>query len=378
MLRETQLDPERSATWSTAPAEDRSTAPRTVRVPTPATPVAAPLLTVVVPCFNSEAYLSRAVDPLLGTAEHVEVVLVDDGSTDATAVMIDRYAAEHPERVRAVHQANGGHGAAMTTGIAHARGEYLKVLDSDDWFDPEAFAAYLHRLREWVDAGTTPDALITNYVYENVSRGTRKVVRYASSMPEGVVCGWGQLRRPRAGSYFLMHALTYRTAVLRDSGVEFPRHTFYVDNLMASIPLRAVRTLAYLDVDLYRYFIGREDQSVAETVMISRLDQQLRVNRLLVDGLRSEELEDAAQLGYLLHYASIVTSVSLTLSLLAGTEEAERGAAELRAHLRETDPAAHRAFRRSATGRLLCLPGRTGDAVVRVSYRLARRRFGFN
>ena len=343
-------------------------------------PVAAarPLVTVVIPCYNSAAYLARAVDPLLSASRPIQIVLVDDGSTDRTGEIADRYAEDHPGRVRAVHQRNGGHGAAMDAGIAHARGHYLKVLDSDDWLEPRALEEYLEQIEEWVAAGRSPDAVITNYVYENHGRRTRRVVRYRSMMPTATVCGWSDLRRPRTGSYFLMHALTYRTDVLRSSGVELPHHTFYVDNLMAAIPLRQVRTLAYLDVDLYRYVIGREDQSVAQDVMISRLDQQLRVNRMLVESLRSRELDDPGQHRYLLHYASIVSSVSLTLTVLARTEQARGEGRALLTHMRATDPDAHRAFRRSPMGLLLAVPGRGGNLAVRLGYRLARRRFGFN
>lgn len=280
--------------------------------------------------------------------------------------------------VRAVHQRNGGHGAAMSTGIAHATGRYLKVLDSDDWVDPAAFEEYLAQLERWSLSDAPPDAVITNYVYENLGRDIRKVVRYRASMPTGRVCRWEDLRRPRTGSYFLMHALTYRTEVLRASGVEFPRHTFYVDNLMASVPLLQVRTLAYLDLDLYRYFIGREDQSVAEDVMISRLPQQLLVNRLLVDALRNGTPLHSAQARYLRHYAAIVSSVSLTLTVLAGTAQAQEEGRALLGHIRRTDPASYRTFLRTPMGMLLSVPGRAGEVAVRAGYRLARRRFGFN
>lgn len=344
----------------------------------PVPPAVAPVLTVVIPCFNSAEYIARALEPLLSASHPLEVVLVDDGSTDDTPALVDRYAREHPGVVRAVHQRNGGHGAAMSTGIAHATGRYLKVLDSDDWVDPAAFEEYLAQLERWSLSDAPPDAVITNYVYENLGRDIRKVVRYRASMPTGRVCRWEDLRRPRTGSYFLMHALTYRTEVLRASGVEFPRHTFYVDNLMASVPLLQVRTLAYLDLDLYRYFIGREDQSVAEDVMISRLPQQLLVNRLLVDALRNGTPLHSAQARYLRHYAAIVSSVSLTLTVLAGTAQAQEEGRALLGHIRRTDPASYRTFLRTPMGMLLSVPGRAGEVAVRAGYRLARRRFGFN
>lgn len=365
-----------------------ATAPMTVQdedaqalpAPGPAgsTGTARALVTFVIPCYNSAAYLHRAVEPLLAAPDHVEIVLVDDGSTDETGALVDRYAEFHPGVVQAVHRENGGHGAAMASGIEVARGTYVKVLDSDDWTDPRALREYLRALRAWIEAGTEPDVVITNYVYENEGLGSSRRVRYRSFIPAGRICTWEDLRRPRVGRYLLMHALTYRLEVLQRSGVSFPPHTFYVDNLMAAIPLREVRTLAYLDIDLYRYYIGREDQSVQEKVMLTRIDQQLRVNRLLVAALRSTEIADARHRRYLLHYATIVCSVSLTLTALAGTEESRRDRRELLRYVKRTDPRVYKAFRRSPTGMLLSVPGRGGEMLVRSSYRIARRYIGFN
>ena len=72
-----------------------------------------------------------------------------------------------------------------------------------------------------------------------------------------------------------MHFLCYRTDVLRDGGLPMPPHTFYVDNIYAYVLFLRCKTLYYLPVDLYRYFIGREDQSVNEKALTLRIDQLL-------------------------------------------------------------------------------------------------------
>ena len=80
-----------------------------------------------------------------------------------------------------------------------------------------------------------------------------------------------------------MHSVMYRTKLLRECGLELPKHTFYVDNIFVYHPLPHVKYLYYLNVNFYRYFIGRSDQSVNESVMIGRIDQQLKVNRIMID-----------------------------------------------------------------------------------------------
>ena len=120
-------------------------------------------------------------------------------------------------------------------------------------------------------------------INEHVEDGTSHTIGYHRVLPEEKIFGWDEVRRFRMDQNLLMHSVIYRTKVLRESGLQLPKHTFYVDNLFVYIPLPYVKTLYYLDVDLYRYFIGRNDQSVNERVMISRIDQQIYVNKLMID-----------------------------------------------------------------------------------------------
>ena len=106
------------------------------------------LLTVTVPCYNSQDYMRRAVESLLPAGERLELLIVDDGSTDSTAQIAGEYAARYPGIVRVIHQENGGHGPAVMTGLREARGLYFKVLDSDDWADTEALECLLDALDE--------------------------------------------------------------------------------------------------------------------------------------------------------------------------------------------------------------------------------------
>ena len=242
-------------------------------------------LTVVVPCYNSADYLPRCVDSLLPGGDDVEILLVDDGSSDATGTMADEYARRFPGLVRTIHQSNGGHGAAINTGIRAANGRYVKIVDSDDWLDARAYHRVLETLRAMVTDGMPVDALVSNYVYEKVGKRRKTAVHYRGVLPAGEAFGWEDVGQFGAKQYILMHSLIYRTALLRECGLQLPEHTFYVDMLYSSVPLPHVRRLYYLDVDLYRYFIGRPDQSVNEAVMLRRADQYLRINRAMVTHL---------------------------------------------------------------------------------------------
>jgi len=327
-----------------------------------------PVLTVVVPAYNAAGYLGRALDSVVGVAG-VEVLVVDDGSTDDTAALAQQYVDRGLARL--IRQANGGHGAAINTGLAHARGDYLKVLDADDWLNPQALAAVVERL----STGPEVDLLVSNFVYEKVGKKHKTVVHYRGALPAGEAIGWQRTRRFAKRQYLMMHALTYRTAVLREVGLRLPEHTFYVDNLYALVPLSRVRTLTYLDVDLYRYFIGRSDQSVQESVMLRRLDQQLRVNRLMLDHVASTPVSDRRLRAYRLHYVAIICAVSSILLIRAGSL-AEKD--KLWTELRAQDRWLYRRVRWSVLGQLSNLPGRTGRRVSVLAYRVAQRAIGFS
>ncbi len=336
-----------------------------------------PVITFVVPCYNSAAYVEKCLDSLLVHPDDTEVLIIDDGSSDETADIARSYEERYPGVVRLVQQPNGGHGIAMQSGIREASGTYLKVVDSDDWIDRAALDTLVPQLREWQDHDEAPDLVVANYVYENQEVGPR-LVEYTRVMPTGRIFGWDEVGRFKVGQYLLMHALTYRLDMLRRANLEFPRKTFYVDNLIAFLPLQEVRRLAYLDIDLYRYYVGRADQSVNEKVMITRLDQQFLVNTMLVDRFRPDQIDSENLRKYLFHYLSIITSVSLMMAYLAGTPQATDLRRSLLRRMKNQNPPTYRAFRRSLTGPFLLIPGRIGRRLCIWGYKGVRKVFAFN
>ncbi|QIK82380.1 glycosyltransferase family 2 protein [Sanguibacter sp. HDW7] len=336
------------------------------------------LVSVVVPAYNAEPYLARALDSLVGFGPSVEILVVDDGSTDGTAALAQTYAQRHPGEVQVISKPNGGHGSAINTGLAHATGLYLKVVDADDWVDRAAFGELLAKLAGFVADEHEVDLVVTNFVYEKVGKRTKTTVRYEGALPVGRTFTWDRTRRFGNRQYLMMHALLYRTQVLRDAGLRLPEHTFYVDSLYATVPLHRVRTLHYLDVDLYRYFIGRPDQSVHEAVMLRRLDQQLRVNQLMLDHVLTTTVTNRRLRRYLLHYVGIICGVSSVLLVREGTRGALAERDRLWSELRAADPWLYRRMRWSAFGQITNLPGPVGRRATVMAYRVAQRAIGFS
>ena len=233
------------------------------------------LLSVAVPCYNSAAYMSRAIETLLSGGDYIEIIIVNDGSKDETEKIGLEYQKRYPDIVRVITQENGGHGEAVNTGLANATGLYFKVVDSDDWVNENALQEVLCRLKELIADGNSPDLFLANYVYEKVGAKRKKVINYNWALPKNKIFTWDDIMYFRQSQNILMHSTIYRTKLLKDCGLKLPKHTFYVDNIFVYQPLPFIKTLYYMDVNLYRYFIGRSDQSVNEKVMISRIDQQI-------------------------------------------------------------------------------------------------------
>ena len=340
------------------------------------------LLSIAIPCYNSEQYMRKCIESLLVGGEDVEIIIVDDGSTkDRTAEIADEYAAKYPSIVRAVHKANGGHGSAVNAGIDNATGLYFKVVDSDDWVKEDAYLRVLDTLRELAGGASALDMLICNYVYEKEGEKKKKVIQYRRSLPVDKVFTWEDCRHFQKGHYILMHSVIFRTKLLKECGIRLPEHTFYVDNLYVFEPLPFVRYMYYLDVNFYRYYIGRADQSVNEEIMISRIDQQIRVNKLMIDYLaeKKPELMKRKRLyQYMKNYLEIITTVSSVLLLRSGTEENLEKKAELWEYLKKKDRKLYGSLRHGIMGGAMNLPGKGGRKISVGGYKIAQKIFKFN
>ena len=334
------------------------------------------LLSVTVPCYNSQEYMEKAIESLLPGGPEIEILIVDDGSKDGTAEIADRYMQQYPEIIRAIHQPNGGHGDAVMTGLKNATGLYYKVVDSDDWVDTEVLVRILNLLRELKDQAV--DMLISNYIYDKVGVKHKHTVSYGHVLPQNRVFGWEEIGRFKKGQYLLMHSVIYRTELLRESGLTLPKHTFYVDELYVYNPLPWVKKIWYLDADLYHYYIGREDQSVQEEILLKRIDQYLTVNRLLVSGVDPYTVASKKLRQYMLNFLEIITVASSALLTIPGTEESDRKKTELWDYIQKTNPKVYQELRHRLLGRIIHLPGKFGRWAVIGGYRLSQRIFGFN
>lgn len=220
--------------------------------------------------------------------------------------------------------------------------------------------------------------MVCNYVYDREGVAHKYAVHYRNALPKNSLITWEQTKPFRMGQYLLMHAAIYRRQLLLDCDITLPQKTFYVDNLYVYQPLPAVRTLYYLDVDLYHYYIGRSDQSVNEAVMISRSDQQIRVNRMMMDVADFTKITPVRKRRYMRNHIEIVTTVSSILLVKSGTDEALKKKRQLWEDMKAVHPRMYHSLRWRPLGIALHLPGRLGRKLMLQGYRLSQKIVGFN
>lgn len=337
------------------------------------------LLTVTVPCYNSAAYMERCVDSLLPGGDEMDILIIDDGSTDDTGVIADRYAERYPAMVRVIHQENGGHGEGINQGIQSAQGVYFKVVDSDDRLDRDSLLKLLDVLRRHTAKGELPDLIVNNYVYDQLDRQAVFSVNYRVALKPGCMLTWEEIRRFPVHKQFMIHSLIYRTALLREHGLTLPRHTFYEDNLYIYKPLPWTKTVYYLDEPLYGYFIGRADQSIAEKNILKRLDQVSTIAEQMITCYTLAQLKALPKslCNYMINNCAGMLATTSALQFIAETEESLAMNRHMWQTIRDFDETLYTKLRSNLLGCATVLPGAMGRRVLVSGYRFVRKMIQF-
>ena len=340
-------------------------------------------ITFAVPCYNSAEYMDKCIESLLAFNDEnddIEILIVDDGSTkDDTAQKADTWHERYPETIYAIHKENGGHGSAVNVGLANARGRYFKVVDSDDWLDEKAMRVIMKYLRAQSELREACDLVIGNYVYEKVYEGTRTVIDYKNVFPTDTEFTWDDIGSFRPSQYLLMHSVIYRTELLRDVKLVLPEHCFYVDNIFVYVPLPTVYSIRYFDVDMYRYFIGREGQSVNEDIMKSRIDQQIRITKFMIDAVDlNKDVVQKKLRRYMQNYLSMMMCICSVFLRMIHTEESERKRADIWDYLKQQRPGMYASIRRNILNLGTNIPSELGRRLGLGGYHVAQKIFKFN
>lgn len=327
------------------------------------------LVTFAIPCYNSEAYMSKCIDSILSAKEDIEIIIINDGSVDSTKKIAEGYKKKYPDIIKVINQENGGHGEGVNQGLKYASGLYYKVVDSDDWVDSDALNKLLLKIKSFKEY---PDMLIVNYVYEKLyEKGFKsKPINYKSVLPKDKIFTWSDVGHFRLDQNILMHSVLYKTDVLKSTNILLPKHTFYVDNIFVYYPLVSIKTMYYMDIDLYRYFIGRSDQSVNEEVMVKRIDQQIFVTKEMTGFFNPYDYNKKLS-KYLIHYLSMMYTICFILCALKNDKALKQ---DLLDNLKNSNLRLYKKIKYKSLATLTMLP----RFILIPGYRLVNRIYKFN
>ena len=330
-------------------------------------------ISFVVPCYNSQDYMEKCIDSLLIGKEDVEIIIVDDGSTDKTGKIADRYQKKYPTIVKAIHQPNGGHGEGINTGLKHATGKYFKVVDSDDWVDKKAYKEILKKVKK-IDA----DLIVMNYVYTYTDGRENQTINFSNVFKNNEVITWDQIGKFKLTQYLSLHSMMYKKSVLDEAKIDLPKHVFYEDNLFIYLPLPYTKSIYYLDVDFYQYFIGRADQSVQEPQLIKRSSHQVLVTKEICNKYDLDTIENKKLRKMMYRECVFVMTIGVIFSRLAYNEEGERQYLELWDSIKKSNPKLYKKMKHFTMASMVSFKGKFGRFLSIKGYRLAHKLVKFN
>lgn len=237
-------------------------------------------LTLIIPTYNMEAYLAQCLDSLIPASDggDLEALIVSDGSKDGSVDIARGYCAKRPDAFRLIEKENGGYGSAINRGLQEATGKYVKVLDADDWMEADALVGFVAALKN-LDV----DVVVTPFIKE-FADGKRKEI--SVDIPTGQVIEVEKVDQSFIGSRAMTisshHCFTYRLDMVRSMGYKQLEHCLYTDVQWSFTPFAAARTIYAIGAPLYVYRLGREGQSVDDSVRKAKFNDEVRTAKALV------------------------------------------------------------------------------------------------
>lgn len=221
----------------------------------------AKLLSIVIPVYKVEEYINKCLDSLLVRDEQLQlldVVVINDGTPDKSAVLAKEYEKKYPEVFRVIDQENRGHGGAWNHGTELAEGKYLFYLDSDDWFDTGEFSKLISYL-EHCDVDMVLLDRKKYYVQQDRFEDVVLVNMEPNFIYDANTYDW--LGSGNGSNITYAHNTVYRTSMMKKYLPLFCEHVMYDDVSLQVIPITIAESFVYTKLNVYRYYIGRVGQS---------------------------------------------------------------------------------------------------------------------
>ena len=235
------------------------------------------LLSIIVPTYNMQDYLRHGLSSLILQENKLfsllEVIVVNDGSKDNSSAIAHEFEDKYPRVFRVIDKENGNYGSCVNRGLAEAQGKYIRVLDADDWFETAEFEKFMTILQN-LDV----DMVLTDL--QQVDGSGRCIKKHKYDLIPNQQFKFQEYKSP--GVYFAMPTITYRTAILRDMHYRQTEGISYTDTEFVFYPLHRIQSCIYEPCDIYRYFMGREGQTMDTKVLLKSANHYNKLLRAMV------------------------------------------------------------------------------------------------
>lgn len=233
------------------------------------------VLSVCVPSYNMEKYLNRCIDSflVLEVLNQLEIIIVNDGSTDGTLSIANEYKTKYPQSIVVIDKPNGHYGSCVNASLKVATGKYFRIVDADDWVDSDALVVFVKTL-ENIDV----DCVCSKYTVHNFQENKLKTI--GIDLPSNEILDLNSLSI--SDKCIQMHNLTYSLRLLHAINYYQTEGVCYTDTEYVYIPLSRSKNMMFIDVSLYQYFYGRDDQSMNRSVMEKNFMHFIKVNKRLL------------------------------------------------------------------------------------------------
>ena len=232
-------------------------------------------ISVIIPAFNAEKWIYNCVKSVLNQNDNnFEIIIVNDGSKDQSLRIATSYQKKYPEVIRVIDKENGNYGSCINAGLAKALGTYVKVLDSDDYFSSVGLSAILEK----ISSIPVMDMIITDFDIINANDEITNHVSFHLKKEKCLLFNdiWKKI------SDIQMHAIIYRTELFKEINYHQTEGISYTDQEWCYYPMVKIQTVYYVNNVLYKYLLGREGQTMSESVLKKKISHlEIVANKML-------------------------------------------------------------------------------------------------
>lgn len=228
-----------------------------------------------------ERYLDACLNSLIASDERyrdsVEVIVVIDGATDNSSAIAHAFEEKYPDIFKVIDKDNGHYGSCINAALKVATGKYIRLVDADDYIDPESFPYYLSIL-----ARNDVDVILSGF--RTINEGGQITSTFVREIKHLTTLKWSDVIESFCDNRNLaMHEVTYKTIILKEINYKQTEGIAYTDQEWVFYPMQNVKTFISLDIVLYNYLLGREGQSVSPQILSKSIPALLIIAKRMVE-----------------------------------------------------------------------------------------------